>query len=178
MTVLTVKGVHDEATVEQMWRCLAVGSAVKGVLCADGHLGYAQPVGGVVAYTDHVSVSGVGYAPDGALRDGDAPLPTPPPAEVQALLEAAALCNDAHLHHDGGQEEHLHRIDAAIANADAVVCQSSCVSHAAYWRMKEACKKLGKPCVFVPSPGVGSFARSLAALTHAAPDQQIIRLAN
>lgn len=81
------------------------------------------------------------------------------------------------LHHDGGQEESLHRIDAAIANADAVVCQSSCVSHAAYWRMKEACKKLGKPCVFVQSPGVGSFERSLSALANAAPTDQVIRIA-
>ncbi len=68
------------------------------------------------------------------------------------------------LHHDGGQEESLHRIDAIVAGADAVVCQSGCVSHAAYYRLKEACKKLNKPCVFVQSPGVGSFARGLAAL--------------
>lgn len=80
------------------------------------------------------------------------------------------------LHHDGGQEESLHRIDAAIANADAVVCQSACVSHAAYWRLKDACKKLGKPCVFVQSPGVGSFARSLSALVDAAPGVQVIRI--
>ena len=82
------------------------------------------------------------------------------------------------LHHDGGQEQSLHRIDAAIANADAVVCQTACVSHAAYWRLKEACKKLGKPCVFVQSPGVGSFARSLSALVNAAPATQVIRLSN
>jgi magnesium-transporting ATPase (P-type) len=44
-----------------------------------------------------LTVTGVGYAPIGALCDGDAPLPTPLPAEVQALLEAAALCNDAQL---------------------------------------------------------------------------------
>ncbi|MBV2234227.1 MAG: DUF2325 domain-containing protein [Sterolibacterium sp.] len=68
------------------------------------------------------------------------------------------------LHHDGGLEESLHRIDTAVAAADAVICQSGCVSHAAYWRLKEACKKLDKPCVFVKSPGVGSFARGLAAL--------------
>ncbi|MDA8255504.1 MAG: DUF2325 domain-containing protein [Betaproteobacteria bacterium] len=80
------------------------------------------------------------------------------------------------LHHDGGQEEHLHRIDAAIANADAVVCQTACVSHAAYWRLKDACKKLGKPCVFVQSPGVGSFARSLSALANAGPTDQVIRI--
>ena len=31
------------------------------MLCADGHVGYSQPVGGAVAYRDHISVSGVGY---------------------------------------------------------------------------------------------------------------------
>lgn len=80
------------------------------------------------------------------------------------------------LHHDGGQEESLHRINAAISGADAVVCQSGCISHAAYWRLKEACKKLGKPCVFLKSPGVGSFARGLAALGGAASSARMIRL--
>jgi hypothetical protein len=79
------------------------------------------------------------------------------------------------LHHDGGQEESLQRIDAAIANADAVVCQTGCISHAAYWRLKEACKKQGKTCIFVPSTGVGSFARSLSALAGATAGQ-VIRL--
>jgi tRNA-splicing ligase RtcB len=31
------------------------------VLCADGHVGYSMPIGGVVAYRHHVSPSGVGY---------------------------------------------------------------------------------------------------------------------
>ena len=79
-------------------------------------------------------------------------------------------------HHDGGQEESLHRIDAAVAAADAVVCQAGCVSHAAYFRLKEACKKLGKPCVFVQSPGVGSFARGLAVLGGEAPASRQITL--
>lgn len=74
------------------------------------------------------------------------------------------------LHHDGGQEESLHRLDAIVAGADAVVCQSGCVSHAAYWRLKDACKKLGKPCVFLKSPGVTSFARGLAALADQTGD--------
>lgn len=74
------------------------------------------------------------------------------------------------LHHDGGQEESLHRIDAAVGSADAVVCQAGCVSHAAYYRLKETCKKLGKPCVFVQSPGVGSFARGLAVLSGGSGD--------
>jgi tRNA-splicing ligase RtcB len=58
---LVIFGEHDEKTVAQMERCLAHGSATQGVLCADGHLGYAQPVGGVIAYEDHVSISGVGF---------------------------------------------------------------------------------------------------------------------
>jgi hypothetical protein len=79
-------------------------------------------------------------------------------------------------HHDGGQEESLHRIDAAVAGADAVVCQAGCISHAAYFRLKEACKKLGKPCVFVKSPGVGSFARGLAVLGGEVPASHQITL--
>src|SRR5947209_7790912 len=61
MTDLKIFGEHDERTVEQMWRCMGVGSVAGGVLCADGHLGYAQPVGGVIAYEEHVSISGVGF---------------------------------------------------------------------------------------------------------------------
>jgi tRNA-splicing ligase RtcB len=53
-------GQHDEATVAQINRCLAVGGA-RAVLCADGHKGYAQPIGGVIAYRDLVSISGVGF---------------------------------------------------------------------------------------------------------------------
>ena len=32
-----------------------------GVICADGHLGYAQPVGRVIAYEKQISISGVGF---------------------------------------------------------------------------------------------------------------------
>jgi tRNA-splicing ligase RtcB len=56
-----IYGEHDDRTKAQMQRCMEVGSAVKGVLCADGHLGYAHPIGGVVAYEDHISISGVGF---------------------------------------------------------------------------------------------------------------------
>ena len=53
-------GEHDEATIAQMDRCVAAGGE-RAVLCADGHKGYAQPIGGVVAYTDKISLSGVGF---------------------------------------------------------------------------------------------------------------------
>lgn len=58
---LKIYGEHDENTVAQMRNCMAVGNAVAGVICADGHLGYAQPVGGVIAYDKQISISGVGF---------------------------------------------------------------------------------------------------------------------
>jgi tRNA-splicing ligase RtcB len=53
-------GEHDEATVKQIETCVAAGGE-RAVLCADGHKGYAQPIGGVVAYKDNISLSGVGF---------------------------------------------------------------------------------------------------------------------
>jgi tRNA-splicing ligase RtcB (3'-phosphate/5'-hydroxy nucleic acid ligase) len=53
-------GEHDEATIKQIETCVAAGGD-RAVLCADGHKGYAQPIGGVVAYKDKISVSGVGF---------------------------------------------------------------------------------------------------------------------
>ena len=60
MNNFKIFGNHDAKTVEQMARCMDF-HAEKGVLCADGHLGYSQPVGGVIAYKEKVSISGVGY---------------------------------------------------------------------------------------------------------------------
>src|SRR5690349_15559233 len=52
-------GPVDERAKQQLERCSA--TAVHAVLCADHHAGYSQPIGGAVAYTDHISPSGVGY---------------------------------------------------------------------------------------------------------------------
>jgi tRNA-splicing ligase RtcB len=53
-------GEHDAATIKQIETCVAAGGD-RGVLCADGHKGYAQPIGGVIAYKDKISLSGVGF---------------------------------------------------------------------------------------------------------------------
>jgi tRNA-splicing ligase RtcB (3'-phosphate/5'-hydroxy nucleic acid ligase) len=58
---ITVHGDVDERAIEQLRRCAEAGDAIRGVLCADGHVGYSQPIGGAVAYPDHISPSGVGY---------------------------------------------------------------------------------------------------------------------
>ena len=66
------------------------------------------------------------------------------------------------LHHDGGLEESLHRIDGVLATADLVICQAGCISHNAYWRVKEQCKRTGKRCLFVRNAGVSSFGRAVS----------------
>ena len=58
---IKVFGEHDDVTLLQMRNCMKVGNVVGGVVCADGHLGYAQPVGGVIAYEKQISISGVGF---------------------------------------------------------------------------------------------------------------------
>ena len=57
----TIFGQHEEGTLRQFDNCLATGQVGGGVLCADGHYGYSQPVGGVIAYKEQVAPSGVGY---------------------------------------------------------------------------------------------------------------------
>ncbi len=105
--------------------------------------------------------------------------PTPAPA-WPTLLERAVLCvggrtasvpayralvegtGGRFLHHDGGEEDSAARLDATLAAADLVICQTGCISHDAYWRVKDHCKRTGKRCVFVESPSRHALARALA----------------
>jgi tRNA-splicing ligase RtcB len=59
--IMKIFGQHDADTVAQLERCAAAERNAPAVLCADGHLGYSMPIGGVVGYRAHVSPSGVGY---------------------------------------------------------------------------------------------------------------------
>src|ERR671924_1861193 len=54
-------GPVDERSLKQLERCMEAGDAELGVLCADHHPGYSQPIGGGIAYEGYVSPSGVGY---------------------------------------------------------------------------------------------------------------------
>lgn len=56
-----IYGPADDGAVRQMKTCLASESAVAGALMADHHLGYSMPIGGVIAYRDAISPSGIGY---------------------------------------------------------------------------------------------------------------------
>ncbi len=56
---IPVWGTPLQNAVDQMSRCLK--TAHRAALMGDHHLGYAVPVGGVIAYKDAISPSGVGF---------------------------------------------------------------------------------------------------------------------
>jgi tRNA-splicing ligase RtcB len=58
---MKVFGEADDRTQAQMRSMLSAEDGARGVLCADNHLGYGMPIGGVVAYRNHVSPNGVGF---------------------------------------------------------------------------------------------------------------------
>lgn len=58
---IKVFGTHDQKTIDQLNMVAEDERVVAAALCADGHVGYSMPIGGVVAYDNAVSPSGVGY---------------------------------------------------------------------------------------------------------------------
>ena len=79
-------------------------------------------------------------------------------------------------HHDGGLEDNQNLLDASLAAADLVICQTGCISHNAYWRVKDFCKRTGKRCVFVENPSASSLARGLEEFS--ADDREVILAEN
>jgi tRNA-splicing ligase RtcB len=61
MSSIKTFGPVDQRSLQQLERCMKAGDAEFGVLCADHHPGYSQPIGGAVAYEGFVSPSGVGF---------------------------------------------------------------------------------------------------------------------
>ncbi|MEO8119504.1 MAG: DUF2325 domain-containing protein [Rhodoferax sp.] len=68
-------------------------------------------------------------------------------------------------HHDGGLEDNHNVLHASLAAADLVICQTGCISHNAYWKVKDFCKRTGKRCVFVENPSTSSLARGLEQIS-------------
>jgi hypothetical protein len=94
------------------------------------------------------------------------------PASVPVYRELIERTGGRFMHHDGGDEDNVTKLDATLAAADLVICQAGCISHGAYWRVKEHCKRTGKRCVFVESPSAAGLKRALAELQPAAESER------
>lgn len=49
-------------------------------------------------------------------------------------------------------KEDAEALELSLRAADLVICQTGCLSHGAYWRMQDHCKRTGKTCVLVEQP--------------------------
>lgn len=50
------------------------------------------------------------------------------------------------------QPQRADNLDANLAAADLVICQTGCISHDEYWRVQDHCRRTGKPCILVDQP--------------------------
>jgi hypothetical protein len=124
------------------------------------------------------ALEGALRAPCASLPGGPVRSPQPQPVAVR-LGQQVVLCVEGRsgnlagyrdvvervggrfAHHDGGLEDSASVLDASLAAADLVICQTGCISHNAYWKVKDFCKRTGKRCVFVDNPSTSSLVRSL-----------------
>lgn len=126
-----------------------------------------------------------------ALRErlGRSPAQALPPADTEAiaaapgLREKSVLCvgepgagasvarrvvemaGGRFLHHGGEDGQDGPALEASLVAADLVICQTGCVSHDAYWRVQDHCRRTGKQCVLVEQPQALQFVRSREART-------------
>jgi hypothetical protein len=62
------------------------------------------------------------------------------------------LAGGRYLGHSGQGDADGATLEASLIAADLVICQTGCVSHGAYWRVKDHCARTGKQCVLVDKP--------------------------
>ena len=78
---------------------------------------------------------------------GGATSAAPPDASAHPRRVRVPVVVEAHPDADAGAA-----FDASLAAADLVICQTGCISHDAYWRVQDQCRRTGKPCILVDQP--------------------------
>ncbi|CAB3924845.1 hypothetical protein LMG26846_05949 [Achromobacter insuavis] len=75
--------------------------------------------------------------------------------DAMALMltrKVVEMAGGRYLGHCGGESADGDTLEASLVAADLVICQTGCVSHGAYWRVKDHCTRTGKQCVLVDKP--------------------------
>lgn len=96
--------------------------------------------------------------------------------EARSLArQLVEIAGGRYLQHDGGDDADALTLEAGLRAADLVICQTGCVSHGAYWRVQDHCRRTGKPCVLVGEAQPIQFVRQRPQLagTLAAPDDAL-----
>jgi len=100
-------------------------------------------------------------APD--LREKSVLCVGEPGAGASVARRVVEMAGGRFLHHGGEDGQDGPALEASLVAADLVICQTGCVSHDAYWRVQDHCRRTGKQCVLVEQPQALQFVRSREA---------------
>ncbi|MEO0328255.1 MAG: DUF2325 domain-containing protein [Pseudomonadota bacterium] len=89
------------------------------------------------------------------------------PGQISHLEKTVDIFGAKFLHHDGGKEDSITRIDEVLASVDCVLCPVNCVSHDACLRVKAGCKKLGKDFIPLRSSSQTTLRNALLSIESA-----------
>ena len=78
------------------------------------------------------------------------------------MCDLVGKMNGRLIHHDGGKEDSLAKLQGAISSADAVIFPVDCVSHSSALEAKRLCKKMVKPFMPIRSSSLSSLVTGLA----------------
>lgn len=81
---------------------------------------------------------------------------TPYKAAIAASQGESATAPISGLNISNGDDEA--ELELSLAAADMVICQTGCLSHNAYWRVQDHCKRTGKTCVLMDDSGHSGLA--------------------
>ncbi len=85
--------------------------------------------------------------------------------QVDRLKAVAAEFEAELVHHDGGMEDAVRRIDHLLPSVDCVLCPIDCVSHDACLRAKRKCRLHGKPFLPLRTSSQSALRAALADLS-------------
>lgn len=69
------------------------------------------------------------------------------------MMKMVEMAGGRFAHDPGAGEDGPGRIEQSMQAADLVICQAGCISQDAYWRVRDHCRRTGKPCFLVEHSG-------------------------
>lgn len=75
------------------------------------------------------------------------------------MMRLVEMAGGRFTHDPADDAEDLARIEQSMRAADLVICQAGCIGQNAYWRVRDHCRRTGKPCLLVERPSAMSEAQ-------------------
>ena len=73
-------------------------------------------------------------------------------AAARFMMRMVEMAGGRFTHDPADDAENLARIEHSMRAADLVICQAGCISQNAWWRVRDHCRRTGKPCLLVARP--------------------------